>query len=155
MSLRSALAAGLLAVLPLAGASQARTFPVDDTGTVVSQPVARTQWRQLVPGRQPDHTVEATVRVDVRLDLAPWLHRRARLYLAMAPATQTPVRARWTTQGRLLPANVRSGERVVVYEGPAAPAVFTESLALTLEADGTRLTQVQDLQFSFELELLP
>lgn len=145
---------GLLACLAGVSAAAA-TYRVEEVGTVVSEPVVKMRWRHLVPGRGADNTVEAGVRVDVRLNLAPWLNKPARLYMVLAPVNSDRVLVRWTTQGRLLPGSLYSGERALVYEGPAGPAVLNESLLLTMETDGERLTQQQNLNFHFEIEVSP
>lgn len=139
----------LLVALP----SPAATFRVDESGTVVSQQVTTMQWRELVPGRGADHTMEATVRVDVRLNLAPWLNRPARMYLVLAPVDTHRVLARWTTQGRLLSGSTHSGSRALVFDAMAGPAVLNESMLLTLEADGRSMPQLQTLNFHFEIEV--
>lgn len=135
--------------------TSAATYRVDEAGTVVSQPVVNMRWRHLVPGRGADNTVEASVRVDVRLNLAPWLNKPARLYMVLAPVNSDRVLVRWTTQGRLLPGSLHSGDRALVFEGAAGPSVLNESLLLTMETDGERLTQLQNLNFHFEIEVSP
>lgn len=139
----------------IAVAAQAAVLRIDETGTVVNEPVVNMKWRHLVPGRAYDNTVEATLRVDVRLNLAPWINKPARIYMVLAPVTGDRIHARWTSQGRLLPGSVYSGERALVYEGVAGPANLSESLLLTVEADGQRLTQQQTLNFHFEIEVAP
>lgn len=153
---------GLRACLALAAiwlgcalAAQATTFRVDESGTIVNDPVVNMKWRHLVPGRAYDNTVEATVRVDVRLNLAPWINRPAKIYMVLAPITGERVSARWTTQGRLLPGSLYSGERALVFDGLAGPASLSESLLLSLETDGQRLSNVQTLNFYFEIEVSP
>ena len=151
------LAAALLctALAAIGSAAHAAAFRIDETGTVVSDPVVNMKWRTPTAGRVMDNTVEATLRVDVRLNLAPWINKQARVYMVLAPVNSDRVRARWTTQGRLLPGTLASGERALVFQGPAAPATLTESLLLTLETDGQRLTQQQTLNFHFEIEVSP
>lgn len=131
------------------------TFRLSEAGTVVSDPVVNMRWRHFVPGRGADNTVEASLRVDLRLDLAAWLNRPARIYMVLAPVNSDRVLARWTTQGRLLPGSLWSGARALVFEGPAGPATLNESLLLTLETDGRHLTQLQMLNFYFEIEVSP
>lgn len=140
--------------LALAGPAAAATYRVDESGTVVSRPVVDMKWRHPVPGRAGDDTIEGTVRVDLRLNLQPWLNRPARIYMVLAPLAN-PVTARWTSQGRLLPGTLRSGQRALVFDGTAGPAVLAESLLFTLETDGARATQLQHLNFHFEIEVSP
>ena len=135
--------------------AQAATFRINETGTVVSEPVVNMRWRHFAPGRGADNTVEARLRVDLRLDLAAWLNKPARIYMVLAPVNSDRILARWTTQGRLLPGSLYSGDRALVFEGPAGPATLNESLLLTLETDGQRLTSLQMLNFYFEIEVAP
>ncbi|MGH6640122.1 MAG: hypothetical protein ACREBY_16185 [Polaromonas sp.] len=142
----------LAAALAGAGSAGAATFRVDDSGTVLSQGVVPMRWKQLVPGRGADHSVEAGVRVALRLNLARWLNQPVRLYMALAPAMGEPVHAAWRTQGRLLPGALRSGGRVLVFEGVVSTASLEETLELTLRTDGRALVSPQALQFYFEVD---
>lgn len=137
-----------LAALPVSASAAVR---VDDTGTVVSTPVLPMRWRQLVPGRGADHSVEAQVRIAVRLNLARWLNQPVRLYMVLAPG-EVAVTASWRTQGRLLPGSLRSGSRALVYAGHVSVAMLEETIDLALSTDGRNLEAPQALQFSFELD---
>jgi len=144
---------GLLAAVLLGSAGvNATTTRVDDSGTVVSQGVLPMRWKQLVPGRGADNSVEASVRVALRLNLARWLNQPVRLYMALAPALGEPVYATWRTQGRLLPGTLRSGGRALIFEGVANAALLEETLDLTLRTDGRALVSTQALQFYFEVD---
>ena len=147
-SLVAVLAAALFGA-PGAGAATTR---VDDSGTVVSQGVVPMRWKQLVPGRGADHSVEAGVRVALRLNLTRWVNQPVRLYMALAPAAGEPVFASWRTQGRLLPGALRSGGRTLVFDGVANAATLEETLDLTLRTDGRALVAPQSLQFYFEVD---
>ncbi|MDH6590516.1 hypothetical protein M2165_000405 [Variovorax sp. TBS-050B] len=152
----TALRAGLLlAAAAAALPAGAATFRVDDTGTFVSQPVTPMRWRQLAPGRAGDHTVEGRLSVALRLHLSPWLHRPARIYLALAPTDGEQLVASWRTQGRLLGGTVRGGDRALVFEGVVREPFLQESIVLDLTADGRRLERAQSLQFFFEIEVAP
>lgn len=149
------LAVLLALALQLVGTTQtatAATARVDDSGTVVSQGLVPMRWKQLVPGRGADHSVEAQVRVAARLNLAPWLNRPVRLYMALAPSTGEPVFASWRTQGRLLSGALKSGGRTLVFEGVAKEALMQETMDLTLVTDGRTLQSPQTLQFYFEVD---
>lgn len=144
-----------LCALLVGMSAAAATFKVDDTGTVVSEPVVNMRWRQLVPGRGANHQVEATVRVDVRLNLTQWQRKPARIYMGLAPSPGDRVFAQWRSQGRLLPGSMHSGGRALVFDGIVTSATLTESLVLTLETDGRNLNGVQLLDFYFEIEVSP
>jgi len=125
---------------------------VDDSGTIVGTPVVAMRWRQLVPGRGADHTVEAQLRVALRLNLARWQGQQVRLYMALPPLGFGTVLATWRTQGRLLAGSLRSGSRTLVYEGPVSAPVLEETLDLALATDGRALDRPETLNFTFELD---
>lgn len=133
-------------------ASYAATTRVDDSGTVVSQAVVPMRWKQLVPGRGADHSVQAGVQVALRLNMARWLNQPIRLYMALGPAVAEPIYASWRTQGRLMAGALRSGGRVLVFDGVSGVALLEETIELTLRTDGRALTAPQALQFYFEVE---
>lgn len=149
---KAALPAVLYALFFCAGQAGAATTRVDDSGTIVSQGVVPMHWKQLVPGRGADNSVEANVHVALRLNLARWLNQPVRLYMALAPAIGEPIHASWRTQGRLMPGSLRSGARVLVFEGVVPAASLEETLGLTLKTDGRALTAPQSLQFYFEVD---
>ena len=142
----------VLAALFCTSHAGAATTRVDDSGTIVSQGVVPMRWKQLVPGRGADNSVEASVRVALRLNLARWLNQPVRLYMALAPAIGEPIHASWRTQGRLMPGTLRSGARMLVFEGVVNIASLEETLDLMLRTDGRALTSQQSLQFYFEVD---
>jgi hypothetical protein len=149
-----ALAAALglfMAALP-ASPLHAAVVRVDDTGTVVNPAVAQMRWKQLVPGRGADQSVETSLRVALRLDLTRWVNQPVRMYMAMAPGTGDAITATWRTQGRLLPGSVRSGSRTLVFDGIASGPKLEETIDMVLRADGRTLNSQQSLQFYFEVD---
>lgn len=146
----------LFAVSMLAEAASAATYRVDDTGTVVSQPVTPMRWRQLAPSRAGDNTAEGRLNVALRLNLANWLRRPVRIYMILAPTSTgiDQLTATWRSQGRLLPGSLRAGGRALVFDGIVTESFLMETIELTLTADGRTLERPQTLQFSFEIEVL-
>jgi hypothetical protein len=142
----------LMALLVPASHVSSATFRVDDIGTVVSQGVVPMRWKQLVPGRGADHSVEASLRVALRLNMARWANQPVRLYMGLASVIGEPIYASWRTQGRLLPGSLRSGARVLIFEGVSPAASLEETLDLNLRTDGRALTSPQSLQFYFEVD---
>ena len=134
------------------GQAQAATARVDDSGTIVSQSVLTMRWRQLVPGRGADHSVEAGLRVALRLNLTHWLNQPVRIYMALAPVTNDTVYAHWSTQGRLLPGALRSGTRTLIFNDVVRSAILEETIDLALKTDGRTLVSPQALQFYFEID---
>jgi hypothetical protein len=124
---------------------------LDEAGTVVRDPRLEMRWRSVAPGRSRDETVQGSTTVSVRLNLAAWSNRPARIFLHLAPVT-IPVKVSWRGQGRLLPGSMVSGGRALVFQTHAAPQSLEEELVLTVEADGEQLVNSQSLTFSFEIE---
>lgn len=147
------LVTGIAAALCWSGSASATTVRVDDNGTVVSQGVLPMRWKQLVPGRGADHSVEGSVKVALRLNLAKWLNQPVRIYMALAPSGGEPVYATWRTQGRLLTGAVRSGGRALIFNGVVTAASLEETIELALTTDGRALISPQALQFYFEIDL--
>jgi hypothetical protein len=145
-------AAMLLLLMPCATRA-ASTVRVDDSGTVVNQPVVAMRWRKPVPSRAHDNNVDAELRVALRLNMAPFQNQAVRLYMGLAPVIADPVVATWRTQGRLLPGTVRSGGRTLVFNGVVSSARIEETIDLTLTTDGRNLAAAQTLQFYFEVDL--
>jgi hypothetical protein len=155
MTRARAMALAWASVLPASAALAASTYRIDDTGTVSSPAVTPMRWRRLAPGRAADNTVEGQVAVAARLNLGAWVHRQARIYLALAPTEGDQVRVSWRTQGRLLSGQMRAGSRTVVFEGVVSEPFLQETLLFQLTADGRRLERAQALQFHFEIEVNP
>lgn len=146
--------AGLTALwLATAHDSDAATFRVDDAASIPQESTARLKWREPVPGRRPDNTLEGTNAVAVRLNLAPWVNRSGRLFLVLPEQPIGTVRVNWTTQGRLLAGQLVSGQRALIYSGPITPPLLEETFALSLEADGDRLAGAHRLKFHFEIDV--
>jgi len=131
----------------------AATYRIDDTGTIALEPVARLHWRELAPGRRPDSTLEGSVAIAVRLNLAQWLGRSGRIYLVLPEQPIGAVRAQWKSQGRLLSGEVTSGQRALVYAGPISTILLEETIAMRILADGDRLAGTHALSFHFEIDV--
>jgi hypothetical protein len=154
MVLNSALALMFCAALAGVAPAIAATFVVDDGASAPQESTALLRWRRFAPSRSNDsNTLDGTIAVVVRLNLAPWMHRSGRVFLALPEQGTGPVRVTWTTQGHLLPGSITPGNRVLVYAGPITTAVLEETLTLQIEADGSRLPGMQRLKFHFEIDV--
>lgn len=129
------------------------TFRVDDSTTLPSEATTVMKWKSLAPSRTAGNVVEGASVVTIRLNLAPWLSKSGRIYMALPEQPIGQVTAEWATQGRLLPGRLMSGNRTLVYVGTIRAAVLEDTIALKLQADGRRLTAPQRLQFHFEIDL--
>jgi hypothetical protein len=137
----------------LVSPSTAVTHRVDDSASIPFESSATLRWRFAAPVRSGDNTVEGATTVQVRLNLAPWVKRSGRLYLVLPAQSASDVTARWSTQGRLLPGKLATGQRALVYAGPINEPLLVETLVLQIEADGTRMSGTHRLEFHFEIDV--
>jgi hypothetical protein len=152
----------LIASVPDAASAQpaavadpgARTFRVDDSGTVVLDPFLEMQWQPTGPAGASS-IVSASTRVSIQLNLAPWVGQAGRIYMTLPRSSGPTVRASWRTGGGLLAGSLISGERTLVYSGAIGSAILRDIIDLRLEVDSTRLTGPESLSFGFEIELAP
>jgi hypothetical protein len=145
---------GLWAALTMGVPAHAATYRIDDSLTLPSNAQTTMRWKSAAPTRADANLVEGGVIVTVRLNLAPWLNKTGQIYMALPqqPAIGQVI-AEWTTQGRLLPGRVLSGERTLVYSGPIRTSLLEETLQVKVTANGTRLAMPQRLEFSFEIDV--
>ena len=142
-------AAALAAAFPACAA----TFRVDDATSMPRENQTQMRWRSLAPNRSIGHDVEGNAVVTVRLNLAPWLNKQGRIFLALPEQSVGQVNAEWTTQGRLINGQVASGNRTLVYSGPIRSALLEETLVMRIWTDGRRLVAPQRLDFQFEIDV--
>lgn len=144
------LALGLLGA-PLTAPAQA--LPVDDRASEVLGGPLRMRW-DAPAGRHPvATTVSGDVAVQVRLDVAPWQGRQARIFMTLPPQAGTRVDVSWTTRGVLLPGALRDGERALVFAGLLRAPQLEDRQHLMIRADAARLVRPEQLHFAFEIEL--
>lgn len=135
------------------GSTFGATYRIDEAGTFPQESTAPMRWRQVAPARGGDNTLEGSTTVNLRLNLSPWVNRNGRIFMVLPEQPVIVVRASWTTQGRLLPGRVVSGQRALVYVGPITTALLEETMVVKIEVDGTRLSSSQRLQFHFEIDI--
>lgn len=143
----------LLTISILPEVSLAATFRVDDSATLPGEAATTMRWKSLAPGRPAGNQVDGVTIVSVRLNLAPWLNKSGKIYLALPSLPIGQVNTAWTTQGRLLPGELISGNRTLVYAGPINTSFIEDTLVLKLQTDGRRLNAPQRLQFHFEIDV--
>jgi hypothetical protein len=149
---------GLLALLLLSAsatptATTAATFSVDDSGTIATPSLTEARWSKAASGRGLSTDVEASVRVDARLNVRAWTGRQARIYMTAPRGTTVLFRTTWTTAGQLLPGELSRNPRALVWSGRIIAATLTDTLFLTLRTDGRALTTRQALEFGFEIDV--
>ena len=130
----------------------ARTTVIDDSGTLPYDAPLALRWQQLSPRAPVDNLLTGTLSLRVKLNVAPWLRRKGRIYLrlpAQQPGTMT---ASWTTQGRLLAGQLSSGTRTLIYAGPITTPFIEEQLQLTLNVNAAQMQQAYHVSFVFEMD---
>jgi hypothetical protein len=142
-----------LCLSAVASGAAAATFRVDDSLSLPSETTTAMKWRSLAPSRAVGHAVEGASVLTVRLNLAPWLNKTGKVYMALPEQPIGQVTADWTTQGKLLPGQLVSGNRTLVYAGPIRAGLLEDTIVLKLQADGRRLVAPQRLQFYFEIDV--
>ncbi|HJR73299.1 MAG TPA: hypothetical protein VJ806_06640 [Luteimonas sp.] len=133
----------------------AQSYRVDDSASQVLGSTLRLKPAATPARGTPVYQVSGEIEVLVRLDVAPWLGRRGRIYMRLPERSGRSVIASWTTRGRLLPGTVRSGERALVYNGPISVRTIEDTQRLRIEADGRYLRPSEQLEFTFEIDLDP
>jgi hypothetical protein len=141
-----------LAVL-LSPAAISATFRVDDSASIPNETNVTMRWKSANPNRFTGNTVEAGILITLRLNVAPWRNRTGKIYMALPQQPIGMVNVEWTTQGRLLPGKLISGERTLVYAGPIRSGTLEDTFAVKVETDGKRLASPQRLQFHFEIDV--
>lgn len=150
-SLKSSLLS--LCLLLLAAISNAATFPVDDSGSQPVEAQAPMKWRSLSPARGNDHAVEGITQVNIRLLTQPWQGKQGRIYMTLAPQAIGQVDVEWTTQGKLLPGKLVSGQRGLVFAGTISTQKMEDLMTVVIRSDGRLLSAPQRLRFGFEIDV--
>jgi hypothetical protein len=136
-----------------AGTAPAKTVTIDDSGTQAQDPSVSLRWKNATPSRSGgNNLMVGTTTIRIRINVIPWLRRSGRIYLNIPAQPPGPIAASWTTQGRFLPGQVRSGNRVLVYSGPIAAPFMEDVLTFQFSVDGTLIRRAFPLTFHFEMD---
>jgi hypothetical protein len=134
-------------------AACAKTITLDDSGTQALEPGVAMRWQSATPPRAgaPDLLV-GTTTIRVRINVMPWLRRSARIYLALPAQPPGPIGASWSTQGQLLPGQLRSGNRVLVYAGPITGGFIEDTLKFHFSVNAALIARPYPVSFHFEMD---
>jgi hypothetical protein len=138
-------------IIWLATASAHAGTLIDDSGTLPYNAALALQWRQATP-RGSDTTLVGTLQLRLRLNVAPWLRRTGHIYLVLPAQQPGPMSVSWITQGRLLPGQLVSGGRALVYAGAITAPYMEDTVRLTIIVDGRRMQQTYPVNFHFEMD---
>ncbi|MHB8528115.1 MAG: hypothetical protein ACYC8V_01210 [Caulobacteraceae bacterium] len=134
------------------GSAAAGTYRIDDSASLPGDSTLAMRWRTLGPSLRGSNLVDGGAMVTVVLNTARFVHRLGKIYMVLPAQSIGPVKVEWTTQGRLLPGTLISGERALVFAGPIPARMLADTLILSVHVDGRRLAAPQHLRFHFEIE---
>ncbi|HTV97621.1 MAG TPA: hypothetical protein VME42_16570 [Steroidobacteraceae bacterium] len=133
--------------------ARSNTVTLDDSGTQALEPGVSLRWKTATPTRSGDgNLLVGTTTIRVRINVMPWLKRSGRIYLALPAQPPGPISASWITQGRLLPGQIQSGSRVLVYAGPISTPFIEDTLRFEFTVSAALITRACPVSFHFELD---
>ena len=134
-------------------AAQAKTITLDDSGTAALEPSVSLRWKSMAPSRSGNgNLMIGTTTLRVRINVLPWLRHSGRIYLNLPAQPPGPIAASWVTQGRFLPGQVHSGNRMLVYAGPIATPFLEDVLTVQFMVDGSLVRRTFPVTFHFEMD---
>ena len=145
------LAASAFCIIWLA-AAEAKTTLIDDSGTLPYNAALAMHRQPLGPRGAANNLLTGTVQLRVRLNVAPWLRHSGRVYLVLPAQQPGAMSVSWTTQGRLLPGQLTTGGRMLVYSGPITTPFIEDVVQLTIAVDARRMQQAYSVNFRFEMD---
>ena len=135
------------------GEALGKSIPIDDSGTQALEPAVSLRWQSPRPSRSGgDNLMIGTTTILVRINVLPWIRRSGRIYLVLPAQQPGPVSASWVTQGRFLPGQVRSGNRVLVYAGPITTPFMEDTLTFQFSVSGTLMGRAVPVTYHFEMD---
>lgn len=136
-----------------APATQAKSITIDDSASQAIEPSVSMHWKTAAPSRSAGgNLMVGTTTIRVRMNLTPWLRHSGRIYLSLPAQPPGPIALSWVTQGRLLPGQVRSGGRVLVYAGPITAPFMEDTLTLQFTVDGSLMGRTVPVSYHFEMD---
>lgn len=134
-------------------AAPAATLTLDDSGTQALEPGVSMHWQSAAPPRAgAADLLVGTTTIRVRINVMPWLKRPVRIYLALPAQPPGPISASWTTQGQLLPGQLQSGSRVLVYAGPITAGFIEDTLKFQFSVNAALIGRPYPVSFHFEMD---
>jgi hypothetical protein len=134
-------------------AAQAKSITIDDSGTTALAPSVSMHWKTATPSRSGGpNLMVGSMTVRVHINVMPWLRHSGRIYLSLPAQQPGPIGLAWITQGRFLPGQVQSGNRVLVYAGPITAPFMEDTLTFQFTLDGTLMRRAVPVSYHFEME---
>jgi hypothetical protein len=136
-----------------APAAHAKSTTIDDSGSAAIEPSVLMRWKTAVPTRTAaGKLMVGTTTIRVRINVMPWLKHSGRIYLALPAQQPGPISLSWTTQGRFLPGQLVSGNRVLVYAGRITTPFMEDTLLFQFSVDGALMRRAVPVTYHFEMD---
>ena len=134
-------------------AAWANPHRLDDSLSHTVPPNVQMQWLPLKADPSFAGGMEAWLRVNVRIDTREWVGRSGRIYMVLPRDQSSDIEAVWTTQGRLQPGRLMSGERTLVFAGTIPGLTLEDQMQVRLRSHPDWLSNSRRLNFHFELDV--
>jgi hypothetical protein len=135
-----------------ASAATAKTIVIDDSASEALEPAVSLHWKSAAPSRSGANLMVGTTTIRVRINVMPWLRHSARIYLSLPAQPPGPIGLSWVTQGRLLPGQLQSGNRVLVYAGPITTPFIEDTVTFQFTVDGSLMRRAVPVTYHFEMD---
>ena len=132
---------------------RAKSIPPDDSGSQALEPSVSMHWKSTQPSRsRASNLMVGSTTIRIRINVLPWLRHAGRIYLVLPAQSPGRVTASWVTQGRLLPGQLQSGSRVLVYAGPITSPFIEDVVRFQFGVDGKLLDRAFPVTYHFEMD---
>jgi hypothetical protein len=136
-----------------ASAAQANSITIDDSTSQAVEPSVSMHWKTAAPSRAAGgNLMVGTTTIRVRMNLTPWLRHSGRIYLSLPAQPPGPIGLSWVTQGRLLPGQLQSGSRVLVYAGPITTPFLEDTVTFQFTVNGSQMGRTVPVSYHFEMD---
>jgi hypothetical protein len=130
-----------------------KTIILDDSGTQALDPAVALHWKSGAPNRSADgNLMVGATTFRVRINVAPWLKRNARIYLLLPAQQPGPLSVSWTTQGTLLAGQLQSGNRTLVYSGAITRPFLEDEVTFQFNVNGALVKRAFPVNFQFVMD---
>jgi hypothetical protein len=141
-----------LTIIWPAGA-RAKTVTIDDSGSQALEPSVSMRWKSAGPSRSSaGNLMIGTTTIRVRINVTPWLRHSGHIYLSLPAQKPGPIGLSWITQGRFLPGQVASGNRVLVYAGLITSPFMEDTLTFQFSVNGALMARPVPVTYHFEMD---
>lgn len=146
-------AASVMWALAAASAFAGSVIKLDDTMTIVSGGGLTMHHDVDRYGPRAGPAARGSTVVRVMLDTSAYVGRRVRIHQSIAPS-QVPFVVSWDGGRFLRSGQSGPGQRVLVFDGQLPTARLEDEIRLSLVVNGNSLEARQQLQFSYDIEVL-